>query len=285
LGLAACQSDDYFLKGPALFEQIKKTTFDGASGLVVFDPITCTRKFETLEYAFSNVFADDAMSDNQTVVFKSRVSSIIDFNAKDVVKEVHESIFSDGTTNRPPPLPAMTENMSLVPVAAIAVGWCLAGILIMCCAALAWWLYKYRNKHVVRTAQPLFLAMLLIGTLSYGEFHNPDDFSGAHVATRSRYCVYGNPVAFCAWILNIIFGDFCQSLENFHCRPKSRQHEPCDNTCKGCPCAFCCSHDYQHHTFDPVDISRPFGVDPQCRKLHGHLRAFNRELWNLQGQV
>lgn len=165
LGLAACQSDDYFLKGPALFEQIKKTTFDGASGLVVFDPITCTRKFETLEYAFSNVFADDAMSDNQTVVFKSRVSSIIDFNAKDVVKEVHESIFSDGTTNRPPPLPAMTENMSLVPVAAIAVGWCLAGILIMCCAALAWWLYKYRNKHVVRTAQPLFLAMLLIGTL------------------------------------------------------------------------------------------------------------------------
>lgn len=165
VGLAACQSDDYFVKGPALFEQLKKTTFEGASGPVIFDPITCTRKFETLEYSFTNVFADHGMSDNETIVFKSRISSIIDFNGKDVVKEVHKSIFSDGTTTRPPPLPPITENMSLVPVAAIAVGWCLAGILIICCMALAWWLYKYRNKHVVRIAQPLFLTMLLIGTL------------------------------------------------------------------------------------------------------------------------
>jgi Receptor family ligand binding region/7 transmembrane sweet-taste receptor of 3 GCPR len=165
LGLAACQADDYFVKGPALFEQIKNTTFDGASGPVVFDPITCTRKFETLEYSFSNVFANDAMSDNETVVFQSRVSTIIDFNAKDVVIEVHKSIYHDGTTTRPSSLPPMTENLNLVPVAVIAVGWCLAGILIMCCAVLAWWLYKCRNKHVVRTAQPLFLAMLLIGTL------------------------------------------------------------------------------------------------------------------------
>lgn len=165
LGIAACQADEYMPTSTDLFEQFKKTAFDGASGLVAFDLETGTRKFETLEYAFTNVFIDEALSDDDMVVFQSRTSTVVDFNANTIINEINPVIYNDGTSIRPIALPSVEEDLNLVPIGVFIVGWTMAGVIILTCLALVVWVIVNRNKKALCAAQPTFLYMLLAGTL------------------------------------------------------------------------------------------------------------------------
>ena len=188
LGIAACQADEYFFKGADYFKHIKNTTFDGASGPVVFDPVTGSRKFEDLAYSFTNVFVNETLSDNETMVFQSRVSTLIDFNSEQVVKELYPMIYSSGNVTPPLQLPELEEDLNLVSVGVFSIGWVLAGILILCCLSLGWWVCKYKNKQIIRASQPFFLGMLLVGTLLMASsiipmtFQEPTSQKGLNIA-------------------------------------------------------------------------------------------------------
>lgn len=147
-----------------LFSQFKNTTFTGASGRVAFDQTTGTRKFDTLAYSFTNVIVDEEQSTDKKVVFKSQISTMVDFNSEQLVHEVAPTIYHDGTQNPPLYLPPLEVDTNLVPIGVLAVGWVLAGLLVLACVLLCFWVYKYRAKQIVRASQPFFLWMLLGGT-------------------------------------------------------------------------------------------------------------------------
>ena len=217
LGIAGCQADENLFSGADHFQRFKTMTFNGASGPVAFDPVTGTRRFETLEYTFTNVYVDGDMSDNETVVFQSRVSTLIDFNSEQVVNELHPTIYSDGSSNRPSPLPPLEDEMNLVPTCVFAVGWFLAGLLILCCFALGWFVHRFRKKQIVRAAQPSFLGMLLVGTLLMASsiipmtFQEPTSQRGLDIACMATpwLLVCGFSTAFSAifakcWRIHIV---------------------------------------------------------------------------------
>ena len=162
MGIAACKSEDEFFSGQQLFDTLKKVEFKGVSGDVAFLE-TGTRRYDGLKYAFSNIMLDNAMSTNKTIALTSIVSIMIDFLSANPVSELVPFVFYDGTTTVPILLPKYEEILNLIGKGIRIFGWVLASLVIVMATGFGMFTYKYRNKNLVRSSQPIFLGMMCTG--------------------------------------------------------------------------------------------------------------------------
>jgi di/tricarboxylate transporter len=83
------------------------------------------------------------------------------------VKEVNTFVYAGGSTTLPKALPPNDIELNLIPqgirITGFVLGFVLGGLSML--IALWWllWTIYYRNKDVVRIAQPIFLCQLIVG--------------------------------------------------------------------------------------------------------------------------
>lgn len=162
MGIAACQAEDEFFSGQQHFDALKKVTFKGVSGDVAFLD-TGTRRYDGLKYVFSNIMLNQAISTNETIALTSTESITIDFASVHHVKELVPFVFYDGTTTVPQALPKYEESLNLIGKDVRIFGWVLASFVILMAIGFGIFTYKYRNKNLVRSSQPIFLGMMCTG--------------------------------------------------------------------------------------------------------------------------
>ena len=150
--------------GHSLYEQLIRTEFQGLSGYVAFDPITGTRQAQNLIYGVRNVLLVSRNSSDEDFKFTSEMTSFVNLEDKQIEYQVPFVYFSN-TTTPPLPLPPVEMQLNLIPTAILAFGWALCGFVIFVSIFWIIWTLRYRNKDVVKAAQPIFLCQICIGTL------------------------------------------------------------------------------------------------------------------------
>mmetsp|Transcript_30066 Transcript_30066/g.69357 ORF Transcript_30066/g.69357 Transcript_30066/m.69357 type:complete len:245 (-) Transcript_30066:670-1404(-) len=166
LGLAACEAEDEFPSGPTIFDTLLDVEFNGASGFVSFDNQTGTRSVVGVQYIVHNILPNEPDEEGY-VNFRGVSSAVVDFLADPPVRIITPFVYPDGTTNSPDVLPPLKNvNMHLITPGVLWAGRVLCGVLIL--SSLSWivWTWKSRNRVSVRFAQPTFLFLLCIGSLS-----------------------------------------------------------------------------------------------------------------------
>lgn len=158
VGISACEAKSTFFTGLEQYDQLKNTSFSGASGDIAFDSTTGTRKLGGLKYAWASFHVDDELSTNGTVVFAPWNPVTIDFALDNPVVINTAIIFSDNTTTAPAPLPPVEEiDQNLIPLNIRIFGWSLAGLLIVLSIGFAGYTYLKRRTVLIRASQPIFL--------------------------------------------------------------------------------------------------------------------------------
>jgi ABC-type branched-subunit amino acid transport system substrate-binding protein len=161
LGIALCDAEEEFIKDEELLHQVKSTQFDGVSGPVSFHPVTGTRMSDGVSFAVINLLV--TVSDHE-IRFESRSSASIDLSTGNI-DVISPFIYADDSTIPPLEMPKLEQDFNLVPLGVRAFIWSLSGLVILLSIGFALWTYRYRNKNIVRAAQPLFLFMSCVGTL------------------------------------------------------------------------------------------------------------------------
>jgi ABC-type branched-subunit amino acid transport system substrate-binding protein len=161
IGVALCDSEQEFIAPEQLLHQMKSTDFVGVSGRVSFDPLTGTRATESVAHQVINILIDVTPDE---ISFEARRSSFIKISTGEV-ELLRPFIYADGTIEVPLSLPAVEQDLNLVPDGVRAYMWSLSGLVILSSIGFAWWTYKFRKKSLVRVAQPIFLYMSCVGTL------------------------------------------------------------------------------------------------------------------------
>ena len=76
-----------------------------------------------------------------------------------------EYVYSDGTTTFPQPLPTLEHNYNYLGPGVRGTGLALAGLVFATAIFFALWSTRYRATRVVRASQPMFLHMIIAGTV------------------------------------------------------------------------------------------------------------------------
>lgn len=162
--IAACEVDDDFFTGPQLFEQLKKTEFQGASGYVSFNRTTGTRSAETVSYQIINAVVNPV---NEAGIFTVSSQEAVQIEtATKEVRELRPFIYFDGTATPPLILPDIeNEELNLMSTGVKVAGLTFACIVMAMSVAWFVWTIWNRKKPVVKASQPAFLCMLCDGTL------------------------------------------------------------------------------------------------------------------------
>jgi len=161
LGIAACEAQNEFFTGQELYDQVKKTSFEGASGSVSFDPQTGTRRSENVIYVVNNLVKNEKRSTAETIEFDV-IPAIEVVNGKLTILEPF--VYADYGLIAPPSLPAYNMNMNLIPRGLQVFGWVLAALVIFFSSWCMYWTIKKRKNPIIRAAQPIFLCQLCVGT-------------------------------------------------------------------------------------------------------------------------
>ena len=165
MGLAACDVQEEFFNGRALFERFIQTSFEGASGLVEFDK-SGTRDYNSLSYKVENIVARSPNEEGR-ILFDAKTTSVLEASQWN---HVASFVYSDGTTTKPPGfgLPILTVDLNLIGDGARIVGLVFAALVMASSLGLAIWTVVYRKSIVIRLTQPFFLFMICIGTFMMG---------------------------------------------------------------------------------------------------------------------
>jgi hypothetical protein len=164
LGIAACEAKQNFFTGPELYQTLVETEFEGVSGLVRFSNNTGTRDEQGVLYNIQNVRIARNQTNGQFYTFQSIKAVEVDFSDNSTpVKEVNTFVYAGGSTTPPKALPPNDIELNLIPQGIRITGFVLGGLSML--IALWWllWTIYYRNKDVVRIAQPIFLCQLIVG--------------------------------------------------------------------------------------------------------------------------
>ena len=167
-GLAACKitnGTEHF-DGPSHHAAIVENEFYGATGFVQIDKSTGSRSKATSRFIFRNIQEMDDASNDTHVLLEEEITYYLLNN------EFKESgvphIFNDGTTVAPPDLTPVKINMNYVGTALLVVGLILSGIIILLSLGFMIWTFIHRKERVVKASQPMFLAIICLGTLMMG---------------------------------------------------------------------------------------------------------------------
>lgn len=164
LGLAMCRTVEEFFLGPQVYEQWLQTDFEGASGHVKVDNVTGTRDYLTMSFGMWNtrVIGTDPEG-NALIQFMPSL-----YFGKDqwlTNPYAEEFIYADNSTAPPNSLPDVLYNYNYIGESGRIVGYTLMAITVTSSLLSLVWLVWYREKHVVVSAQPLFLFMVSVGTI------------------------------------------------------------------------------------------------------------------------
>ena len=172
LGLASCglvevsESSEYFT-GEELFQALLSTTFEGASGSIIFDPDTGTRDPRSALFSLTNIIDDeDISSDKGKVQFKSVVTDIFKSGEWETIAPF---TFNDGASEIPPDLPILKTNPNYLSSGSKSVGSILCCIIIVLALSFSFWTHLNSQQRAVRASQPIFLYIISAGTLLMGE--------------------------------------------------------------------------------------------------------------------
>lgn len=166
LAISTCKAgkkEADFPTGPELYENLMKVGFEGATGYVKIDPETAARSYQGITFTVYNLIADDP-DPVGNVQFRAHVSSTIDLASNKIKVDV-PFIYAGGTTETPLSLPPLEETDNLVPQGILIFGYVVCSLLMLTTLYWLCWTTKYRKRRVVKSAQPLFLAMLCVGVL------------------------------------------------------------------------------------------------------------------------
>jgi hypothetical protein len=166
LGLSACAaaSDDLFLDGSDLFQQIVSTPFQGISGMVKLDPETGSRLPNSTAYAMQNFVEQEAPDGNASnIVFQAVLSDVYYDGYWD---EIQPFVFNDGsTTFVPAKLWMDTAEVLHYSTGVRATALTLCGISILLSLCCMGWTFVNRNTRIIRASQPFFLYIICVGTI------------------------------------------------------------------------------------------------------------------------
>lgn len=164
-GLAACNAINQTglsLTGQDHYAHMLNSSFNGATGPIVFDPDTGSRIPRSMLYDFSN--AVPMLLDNGNITFVEVETHY--FADKWIAKQA--VIFNDNTTNIPKDLPVQDVNDNHVGTALRSVGLVMAALVVILSIGFGLWAYAARDSRIVRASQPIFLYILCWGTFLMG---------------------------------------------------------------------------------------------------------------------
>jgi hypothetical protein len=146
LGLAACAVPNGLFSGKELYDQLRKTEFDGVTGLVRFDPTTSTRR-DKFKFEVKNLIVSAEHE------FRSATSCIINFSNKtlDTRVEIHDLfMFPGGATTPVPPaaLPPPVHVALDVELGVVIVGNILAALVMVTSVGWMYWTWRNQVKNV-----------------------------------------------------------------------------------------------------------------------------------------
>ena len=169
-GMAACKAQDLSTNANVswnvfdFMNVLKNVEFYGASEQVTFNNITGTRDFQHVEYHVLNLLTD--MNDT-TITFRGPESIRIRQSQPHFI--VSEPFLYPGWTTKPPALTlTVPYDMNLIGTGVLYFSCILCGIALLLPVAAGIWTYRNRNLPCVKASQPLFLALLCIGTFFIG---------------------------------------------------------------------------------------------------------------------
>ena len=161
-GIAACEVENDFFTGQELFDQIKKTTFEGASGIVSFDSLTGTRRSDDVVYVIFNLVKDSQGSTNDLIIFDVIPSVEV---AAGKITVLEHFIYAGNGMVAPPSLPSIKVDLNLIPRSSRIFGWSLSALVILLSIWCFSWTVNHRNRAMIRASQPFFLCQICIGTI------------------------------------------------------------------------------------------------------------------------
>ena len=161
-GIAACETEEDFFSGHELYDQIKNTTFQGASGNVSFDPLTGTRNSESVIYLVNNLVKNEQLSTAESIQFDVFPAARVEAGTVFVLKPF---VYAGKSVLAPQSLPAYAMEMNLIPLGLQIFGWLLAALVLSISSGFIYWTIKHRAKAMIRASQPLFLCQLCVGTI------------------------------------------------------------------------------------------------------------------------
>jgi Receptor family ligand binding region/7 transmembrane sweet-taste receptor of 3 GCPR len=162
LGLAACTVPNGLFNGSQLYDQLRKTEFDGVSGPVRFNPTTGTRS-DDFKFEVKNLLVS---SEHELRSVTSYIINLSNKTSDTRVQMRTPFIFPDGTTTPPDSLPPPDHVTTIdVELGPVIVGLILAALVMVSSVGWMYWTWRNRDKDIVKAAQPIFLWQLCIGTL------------------------------------------------------------------------------------------------------------------------
>jgi len=147
--------------GGDIVRAVKNTKFMGSSGPVSYDNRTGTCAAGSVKAKVINFLVDTSES---MIKPDLRTSAHVNVSSQEV-EILSRFLYADGTAERPQALPVLTVDLNLINIGAWALGWIVAGIVIVISIFFGWQTYRYRNKNIVRVGQPVFLGLLCIGVI------------------------------------------------------------------------------------------------------------------------
>ncbi|CAB9507844.1 Gamma-aminobutyric acid (GABA) B receptor [Seminavis robusta] len=174
LGLAACQLEAMQKNTTTqnLHHEITKLAFRGVDGPVQFLE-TASRDPSPIDYRLVNLLMGttivvDANNTLKTAAFTYETNSVILSQHEGVLEVVQPMIWSDNTTNQPPPLIPLTPNQNLVSRGLQAFCWAIAAAVLITSTFCALWTLYRQDRPGLRASQPVFMVMMCVGTFLIG---------------------------------------------------------------------------------------------------------------------
>jgi hypothetical protein len=167
LGIGGCQAKADLFTGPELFDSFKKVEFDGATGRVSFDRETGKRNPETVRHQIYNFIAvaDEAGEVATVIPYKSQ---LITTAGNRSIESTRPFAFYGGNTTPPMGQPLPNEDLNLVSNGVRSICWAASGTVLIFSFYCTLWTIMRRKTPVVRSSQPIFLAILCAGTFIMG---------------------------------------------------------------------------------------------------------------------
>ena len=166
LGMAGCSTRTDIFDGPDIYaEFLHLRSFQGVSGKVSIDANTGTRALDGIRYAIRNLIPNEEQGR-----FDLQLSSVVELRGSGIATVNVVDPFQYGPENfiAPADIPPLEEDLLLIPPQALLVGYILCGTVLGLSLACAWFTFHYRDRAVVKQAQPVFLYVMCTGTFVMG---------------------------------------------------------------------------------------------------------------------
>lgn len=173
VGLSACAAarndgaeGGIYLDGAEHYNSMMNLTFNGATGKLVFDPMTGSRKATSATFEVVNFFEDTTFDDGSGAVKFKAVQTDV-FQGGEWTN-IQPYIFNDGTSNAPPYLPDITVDSNYFTTALRAAALALCAVILLLSLGFSAWTHVHRKVKVCRSSQPLFLHIICAGVFILG---------------------------------------------------------------------------------------------------------------------